>query len=122
VLDEFVRGKTNAALLGDDGAPYQAGFCLIGPRVVEILRKLTSLDVSTEAFPPGSCAATGLAGVPVLLVRPAGEPPTIRLHLSWDLAEYVWERLFEVGRDVVPLGWEGLRVLGLVSFRLRAMQ
>jgi len=91
-----------------------AGFCLAGPYSEEVLRHVTPLDVSPAALPAGSCAETNLAGVHALLVRaPETALPSVRVYVAWDLAEYVWERLLEVGRAFgpVPLGLAGWRAL-----------
>lgn len=101
-------------ILAIDVTSAYAGFCLVGPRTEELLRRLTALDVRAAAFPANSCAETSLASVEALLVRgPNGFVPAVRAYVAWDVAEYVWERLLEAGRDlgVSPLGPEGLRLL-----------
>jgi glycine cleavage system aminomethyltransferase T len=88
-----------------------AGFCLVGPRGEEILRRLTQLDVRAAHLPPNACAETALAGVEALLVRSADlSPPAVRIYVSWDVGEYVWERLLEAGRGhgLTPLGLDAL--------------
>jgi glycine cleavage system aminomethyltransferase T len=92
-----------------------AGFCLLGPRPAELLRHLTPLDTSPAAFPAGSCAETSLAGVPALVVHPSADssPPSVRVYVAWDMAEYVAERLVEAGRHrgLTLLGHDALGVL-----------
>jgi glycine cleavage system aminomethyltransferase T len=94
-----------------------AGFWLLGADGAELLGHLTALDVSPTAFPPGSCAQTNLAGVRTLLVHPpAGvSPPSLGVYVPWELAEYVWGKLFEVGRrrGLVPLGHDALQATRL---------
>ncbi len=91
-----------------------AGFELIGPRLEELLRRLTHLDVGPAALPSGSCAETSFAGVEALLVRPPGRSlPALRVYVGWDLGEYVWERMTDAGRDV-PIGPLGLEALALL--------
>jgi sarcosine oxidase subunit alpha len=88
-----------------------AGFCLVGPRCEEVLRRLTALDVRPERFPPNSCAETALAGVEALLVQSADlSVPAVRIYVGWDVGEYVWERLLEVGRGhgITPVGLDAL--------------
>jgi glycine cleavage system aminomethyltransferase T len=76
-----------------------AGLRLQGPRVAEFLARLTHLDVRLASFPPGSCAETGVAGVEAMLVRPGGRlPALVDVYVSWDLGQFVWERMLEVGR------------------------
>jgi aminomethyltransferase len=97
-----------ASLIVRDVTCSYPGFCLLGPRPAELLHHLTALDVSPAVFPAGSCAETSLAGVHALLVHPPvnSPPPSVRVYVAWDLAEYVWERLVEAGRH------RGLTLLG----------
>jgi sarcosine oxidase subunit alpha len=92
-----------------------AGFGLVGPCLDDLLGRVTALDVAA-ALPVNACAETGLAGVHALLVRaPELSVPAVRVYVSWDLAEYVWDRLLDAGRDwgITPLGLEGFRALAL---------
>jgi sarcosine oxidase subunit alpha len=105
------------SLVRSDATTAHACFYLLGPNATGVLRSLTTLDVSSEGLPPGSCAETGLAGVHALLIRPPEQSsPSLFVLVSWDLAEYVWERLLAPGPGIVFLGWEGLRALRLASF------
>lgn len=106
--------REGRAVVQTDVTSAYAGFWLIGPRLDELLRHLTHLDVRPAAFPVNSCAETAFAGVEALLVRFAED--SLRVHVAWDLGEYVWERMMEVGRDVPirPLGLEALGLIGAV--------
>lgn len=101
-------------LIRRDVTSSLAGFHIFGPRVEDLLRRVTALDVSLGAFELSSCAETQLAGVHAVLVRaPELTVPSMRIYVSWDLAEYVWERLFAAGHElgVTPVGleaWERL--------------
>jgi glycine cleavage system T protein (aminomethyltransferase) len=91
-----------------------AGVHLIGPRTDELLRRLMSLDMSELAFPAGSCAETSCAGIHATVVRYAEcVVPGVRVYVSWDLGEYLWERLLEAGRSlgIAPLGIDAWRLL-----------
>ncbi|HKI35443.1 MAG TPA: hypothetical protein VKA46_26535 [Gemmataceae bacterium] len=102
------------AVVKTDVTSTYAGFEVIGPRLEEVLCRLTHLDVRPSALPVNSCAETALAGVEALLVRPGGRSlPGLRIYVAWDLGEYVWERIVEAGRDVpiTPLGLEALGLL-----------
>jgi glycine cleavage system aminomethyltransferase T len=117
--DRLAQLPAGLALVRNDATTAQAGFYLAGLHIDDMLRHLTTLDISPARLPAGSCAETGLAGVHALLVRPpASEPPSFQVYVAWDLAEYVWERLLDAGRPwgIVPLGWEALRTLGLAAF------
>src|SRR5262249_7251750 len=85
--------QTQAVVQTDVTSAY-AAFALVGDTVDEVLRRLTALDVRPATLPVGSCAETGVAGVPALLVPSADlGRPGMRICVGWDLAEYVWERL-----------------------------
>ncbi len=91
-----------------------AVFLPIGPSLDQVLHRLTHLDVSSAALPVNSCAETILAGVEALLIRgDAGGSPTLRIAVSWDVSEYVWERILDAGGDVpiTPLGLDALALL-----------
>jgi sarcosine oxidase subunit alpha len=112
-LDQLLSkaGKTPSVIQIDITSAY-AAFWLFGPNVNDALRRVTHHDVA--AMPPGSCAATGLAGVPAILVRPPIPViPSMRVLVGWDVAEYVWEELFRAGQawSISPLGMDGLDLL-----------
>jgi glycine cleavage system aminomethyltransferase T len=95
-----------------DATSAFACFWLFGPHTDELLRHISHFDVG--ALTPGSCAETGFAGVPTVLVRPPiPAMPSMRILTGWDLAEYVWEELFRAGQPwrISPLGLDGLDML-----------
>jgi sarcosine oxidase subunit alpha len=85
--------QAHAVVQADVTTAY-ASFRLAGGAWEAVLSGLTALDVRPAALPVGSCAETGLAGVPALLV-PSAEfgHPGMRICVGWDVAEYVWESL-----------------------------
>jgi heterotetrameric sarcosine oxidase gamma subunit len=93
----------------------RAAFWLLGPHCDALLRRVTPLDLRPPAFPADARVETALAGVEALLV-PSAELslPSLRIYVAWDVAEYVWERMLEAGRDlgITPLGAEALVLLG----------
>jgi heterotetrameric sarcosine oxidase gamma subunit len=111
-LDRHAAGlREGRSVVQTDVTSAYAGFWLVGPRLEELLRRVTHLDIRLSAFPVNSCAETAFAGVEALLVRPAED--SLRVYLAWDLGEYVWERMLEAGRDVpiTPMGLEALALL-----------
>jgi glycine cleavage system aminomethyltransferase T len=97
-----------APMVLDVSSAY-AEFWLLG-LVADVLPRLTSLDPAAVAA-PGTCAETNLAGVHALLApSPELAVPSLRVCVSWDLGEYVWESVLEAGRGtgVVPLGLDTL--------------
>jgi glycine cleavage system aminomethyltransferase T len=101
-------------IVATDLTSTYAGFFLVGPNTEDLLRRLTTLDVRPAALPPNSCAEMQLAGMEALLVRTSETAlPAMRIYVAWDMAEYVWDRMVESGRDlgITPLGVDGLRSL-----------
>jgi len=106
-----LRGES---IVATDVTSAFAGFFVVGPRLEALLPRLTLLDVRLSSLPPNSCAETQFAGVEALLVRtPEASLPALRIYVAWDMAEYVWERMWEAGRDlaIAPLGLDALRAL-----------
>jgi sarcosine oxidase subunit alpha len=96
-----------------DASTTYAGFLLAGPRIEALLPALTALDLAAS-LPSGTCAETALAGAGALLVRaPELSIPSVRIYISWDLAEFVWERLLDAGspHGLTLLGLEALNAL-----------
>ena len=86
-----------------------AVFELVGPRIEEVLRQLTSIDVSARAFPPGHCAQTGVARIPTIVIRPISATlPRVQLWCPREYGQYLWETLLERARPLGggPLGVE----------------
>lgn len=104
-------GQSDRVVASDETSAY-AGFALVGPRTEELLRRVTVFDLAT--LNDESCAETKVAGVHGLLIRPAPlSLQSVRLYVSWDLGEYVWETLFEKGHalGLVPVGLEAWKRL-----------
>jgi hypothetical protein len=102
------------SLLRRDVTTAQAQFWLLGPRVEDLLRRLTSLAPAAVRV-PGTCAETHLAGVHALLVpSPELTVPSLRICVSWELGEYVWECLADGPGDLraAACGWQALARLG----------
>lgn len=115
-LGRYAAGRCEGQpVVRTDVTSAYAGFRLIGPRLDELLRRLTHLDVRAAAFPVGSCAETAFAGVEALLVRPAEQSlPSMHIYVAWDVGEFVWERMLEAG-DNVPIAPVGVEALALLA-------
>jgi glycine cleavage system aminomethyltransferase T len=112
-LDQLLSkvGKAPTLLQSDVTSAF-AAFWLFGPFTDEALRQSTHHDIS--AMPPGSCAETGLAGVPAILVRSHAPAITsMRILTGWDVAEYVWEKIWQVGETwkISPMGMDALDLM-----------
>ena len=94
--------------LAYDMTSGQACLGLFGPEHGAILRQLSSLDIGAAGLPAKSCVQTGFAGVPALLVGMPGSCASTWILVAWDLAEYVWERIWLAGHPLgmLPLGME----------------
>jgi glycine cleavage system aminomethyltransferase T len=112
-LDQVLtKAGKNPTLIQTDRTSSLAAFWLLGPHTDEVLRQITHHDVA--AIHPGSCVETGLGGVPAILVRPPSPALlSMRVLIGWDVAEYVWEIIWQAGQSqkITPLGMDGLDVL-----------
>lgn len=84
-----------------------AAMLLIGPQVLDLLKKLSAADVG--GIPADGCVQTSLARVWTLLARwSAGEIPQWLLLVSRDYAEYAWECILSAGAElgILPVGTE----------------
>jgi sarcosine oxidase, subunit alpha len=90
---------------------------LAGPRARQIMRKLTSIDCSSEAFTYLDGKQAEVAGVPSLILRIGfvGEVG-YEIHFPAAHGEHLWDALLEAGED------HGLRPFGLEPQRLLRLQ
>lgn len=93
-----------------------AGVTLVGPMTSRVLRKLTDLEISSEAPQGAACAEGPVADVQTLLIRSGAPLGGVRvdfseLYFSRDYAEYFWSAMMEAGREygLVPIGTTALR-------------
>jgi sarcosine oxidase subunit alpha len=87
-----------------------------GPRARDLLRKLTSIDLGTKAFPYMACAQGEVAGVPSFLMRIGFVGETgWEIHAPAEYGESLWDALLEAGRefDARAFGVEAQRLLRL---------
>ncbi len=76
-----------------DVTSIYSAILLAGPKSREVLRKLTTLNVSDGAMPEGAARQTRLAHVNATILRSEG---WVILNTR-DVAEYVWQTLLQVG-------------------------
>ncbi len=80
---------------------------IVGPQGYELLRKLTSLDLSPTTFPNLSCAQGGVAKVHALVMRADVQTQlAYEVYCGREFGEYIWETLHDAGQEfgVVPFG------------------
>jgi glycine cleavage system aminomethyltransferase T len=97
-----------------DVTSVYAALLLAGPHSREVLRKLTSLNVSDAALPDGGCRQAGLAHVHAAVLRQDLRGlPAFLLLVSRDYAESVWEAVMHAGHEfhLAPFGLAALRRL-----------
>src|SRR5262249_30748013 len=110
LVEPTALSATATGVLRTDVTCAYAGFAVVGEKAEELIGRLCS-HVFARLFPNGSCAETGFAGWHSLLVRPPKRSvDEISVYVSWDVGEYVWERLLHAGDDlgIVPVGLETL--------------
>jgi sarcosine oxidase, subunit alpha len=111
-LSETESGAANGETMATDATSLYAGFALLGPAAANVLSRLTSFDAGRLA--QGACAATRVAEVPAILVRPAVGGAPFELYVGSEYARYAWDSLLEAGAGlgIRPAGWEALRAEG----------
>jgi aminomethyltransferase len=117
LTEALAHGRPAPALLERDVTSNHAQFWLLGPRIEDLLRRLTFLPPA-DLTGLRTSAEGNLAGVHALLVpSPEITVRSLRICISWDLGEYVWESLVGGGWDlgIAPCGLKALALLGAGS-------
>lgn len=92
-----------------------AQFLLAGPRSRDVLRKLTSLNVSETALPDLACGQASLAHVHAIILRQdLGQAPAFHLLVSREYGESIWDAVMHAGHEF-HLSPFGLRAQQLLS-------
>lgn len=110
-LTAVERAADGYEVLVTDVTGLYAGFALAGPRALELLSRLTALDLS--GLRAGTCSAARVAEIPGILVRTAHDG-IVELYVGSEYGRYAWETLLEVGEGLggAPVGWNALRARG----------
>jgi len=96
-----------------DVTSVYAQFLLAGPNSRDVLRKLTSLNVS--ALANQTCGQAGLAHVSGKILRDdLGDIPAFHILVSREYGESVWDAILHAGHEfhVAPAGFKALGLLG----------
>jgi glycine cleavage system aminomethyltransferase T len=95
-----------------DATSIYAGIALLGPRVPDLLSRLTAVDPSTLL--PGHCLATQLLRLPAILLRRELPTMVVETYLPSEFANYAWEAIFAVAHPLAPeaAGLDALRAEG----------
>jgi glycine cleavage system aminomethyltransferase T len=90
-----------------------AQFLLAGPRSRDVLRKLTSLNVS--ALANLACGQTSVAHISSKILRDDwGEVPAFHILVSREYGESAWDAILHAGHEfhIAPVGLKALEFLG----------
>lgn len=96
-----------------DVTSVYAQFLLAGPRSRDVLRKLTSLNVTTLANL--ACGQANVAHVHGRLLREdIGDIPAFQILASREYGESVWDAILHAGHEfhIVPFGLKAIEFLG----------
>ena len=99
---------------GWDVTGVYSAFRLVGPQSRDVLRKVTSLNVSDTTLANGSCGQANLAHVHAILLREdLGPHLSYVILISREYGESVWESLLHAGHEfhIVPIGVEAVGLL-----------
>ena len=99
---------------GWDVTSVYSAFRLLGPKTRDVLRKLTSLNVSDPSLPNRACGQTSVAHIHAILLREdLGALLSYTLLTSREYGESVWESILHAGREfkIVPIGVDALDLL-----------
>ena len=91
-----------------------AQFLLAGPRSRQVLRKLTSVDVSERSLPDLACRQTSLAHVGAVLLRKDFDGvPAFHVLVSREYGESVWDAVLHAGHEfhLSPFGLQAQQLL-----------
>ncbi len=96
-----------------DVTSVYAQFLLAGPRSADVLRKLTSLNVTVLANL--ACGQANVAHVPAIVLRDdMARLPAFHVLVSREYGESVWDVILHAGHEfhITPCGLKGLELLG----------
>ena len=91
-----------------------AQFLLAGPRSRQVLRKLTSVDVSERSQPDLSCRQASLAHVGAIILRKDFDGvPAFHVLVSREYGESVWDAILHAGHEfhLSPFGLQAQQLL-----------
>ena len=95
-----------------DATSIYAGLALVGPRVPELLLRLTAVDLAH--LTPGHSLVTQMLRIPAILLRRDLPAMVVEAYIGSEFARYAWEAIFTAGHplDPQPVGWDALRAEG----------
>ena len=109
---QLIEQSADRATMVTDATSIYAGIALLGPRVADLLLRLTVIDPTELA--PGHSVATQVLRIPAILLRRDLTVMTVEAYLASEFGRYAWESVFTVGHPLEPqpVGWDALRAEG----------
>ena len=112
--DIFPAISSSSGVWVTDVTSVFAQFLLAGPASRDVLRKLTSFNVSENALPDSGCGQASVAHVrAIILRRDLGPLPAFHLLVSREYGESVWDSLLHAGHEfrITQFGLKALQIL-----------
>lgn len=108
----LMEGLASPETMVTDATSIYAGIALLGPRVQNLLSRLTAVDPSMLL--PGHCLATQLLRLPAILLRRDLPLMVVEVYVPSEFASYAWEAIFDVAHPLAPeaAGLDALRAEG----------
>lgn len=109
---QLMEQSADRAAMVTDATSIYAGIALLGPRVPDLLLRLTAIDPAT--LTPGAGVATQMLRIPTILLRRDLPVTVVEAYVGSEFARYAWEAVFTVGHplDPIPVGWDALQAEG----------
>lgn len=109
---QLMEQAADRATMITDATSIYAGLALLGPRVPDLLLRLTAIDPA--ALRPGHSVATQMLRIPAILLRRDLATMVVEAYIASEFARYAWEAVFTVGHPLEPepVGWDALRAEG----------
>ena len=104
--------RAGSGAMVTDVTHLYAGFALAGPRLEDLLARLTGWDPSTLAA--GEATGAPIAEVRAVVVRPDLAFPALEAYVDASFGRYAWGAILDVVRRLGggPVGWDALRAEG----------
>jgi len=98
-----MRGTLSKALAGKhhqlvDVSDYYTAIRLSGDKAIEVLMKVSTLDLHPRGFTSGMVAGTVFGSANVWLIK-NDDTPEFDVIIRWSMADYLWCMLAEAGRE-----------------------
>jgi glycine cleavage system aminomethyltransferase T len=109
---QLMEQSADRAAMVTDATSIYAGIALLGPRVPDLLLRLTAIDPAM--LTPGGSVATQMLRIPAILLRRDLPVMVVEAYVVSEFARYAWEAVVTAGHPLQPepVGWDALRAEG----------